>query len=54
MTTDCQIFGHAPPEVEHLSGVSDLGPATRIRCPRCKKSVIEHNLSDHPAMQGAN
>lgn len=39
----CYAEGHAPPEVEHLPG-----HRTRIRCPRCNKSVIEHGLSDHP------
>jgi hypothetical protein len=42
----CHVDGHAPPEVEHLSDWR-----TRIRCPRCRKSVIERGLADHPDAQ---
>lgn len=41
--SECRQFGHLPPEVEHLPD-----HVTRITCPRCKKSVRERGLSDHP------
>jgi hypothetical protein len=44
--TECQVVGHAPADVEHLKG-----HYTKLTCPRCKKSVIEHGLSDHPDAQ---
>jgi hypothetical protein len=40
---ECQSVGHLPADVEHLKG-----HYTKLTCPRCRKSVIEHGLSDHP------
>lgn len=39
----CYQFGHAPPEVTHLPG-----HVTLITCSRCRKTVREVGLSDHP------
>jgi hypothetical protein len=46
---DCRLDGHLPSEVEHLKG-----HYTRLTCPRCGKSVIEHGLSDHPLATAPN